>query len=149
MIAINRSIRAYDRLFFRIRILTILTEVVLRCTSLKTTERLLSLLRKDVPPPNNHDTMVILDKYATIFHQLNQHPFLKGRCLSQSLVMQCLLGRQGIPSALKIGIQRRDGQFDAHAWLEKEGSLLNDHPAIVSQYLVLPQNNIKTISVVK
>ncbi|MGN7824375.1 lasso peptide biosynthesis B2 protein [Chitinophaga sp. 22536] len=149
LIAINRSIRSYDQLFFRIRAMTVVTEAILRFTSLKTTEKLLSLLCKNVPPPNERDTMIILDKYATLFHQLNQLPFLKGRCLSRSLVMRCLLSRKGIPAELKIGIQRRGQQFDAHAWLEKDGKLLNDHPAVIAQYIVLPENNIKTILAVK
>ena len=142
---LNRSLRAYDRLFFQARILTILTEVSLRFTSLKTTEKLLSFFIKNVPSPDYNERVVILDKYATIFNQMNQLPLLKGRCLSQSLVMRFLLGRQGIASELKIGVNQNMGKFDAHAWLEKEGILLNDHPSIIANYFVLPAGKLNAI----
>lgn len=132
-------------MFFRARILTILTEVCLRFTSLKTTERLLSFFMKQVPLPDHNETVVILDKYATIFNQMNLLPLLKGRCLSQSLVMRFLLNRKGIPSELKIGVNQKMGKFDAHAWLEKEGILLNDHPSIIANYFVLPAGKLNAI----
>lgn len=46
LINLNRSLRAYDQMVFQTRVLTILTEVTLRLTSLKTTEGLLSFLGK-------------------------------------------------------------------------------------------------------
>ncbi|WP_212003035.1 lasso peptide biosynthesis B2 protein [Chitinophaga sp. HK235] len=144
-IQVNRSLRAYDRTLFRTRILTILTEACLRFTNLKTTDRLLSFFIKNVPPPGDHETTVILDRYATIFNQLNQLSSLKGRCLSQSLVMRCLLSRKGISSELRIGVHQLNGTFDAHAWLEKDGMLLNDHPSVITKYFPLPEGKLNGI----
>jgi hypothetical protein len=145
LINLNRSLRAYERVVFQTRVFTILTEATLRLTSLKTTERLLSFFRKNVPAPDQHETIVILDKYTTLFNQMNQLPVLKGRCLSQSLVMRLLLNRKGISTDLKIGLSQRKGLFDAHAWLEKEGMLLNDHPSVIADYFVLPKDKLNTI----
>ena len=145
LINLNRSLRAYDRMVFQTRVLTILTETTLRFTSLKTTERLLSFFRKNVPAPDHHETTVILDKYATLFNQMNQLTFLKGRCLSQSLVMRLLLNRKGISAELKIGLSQHKGTFDSHAWLEKDGMLLNDHPSVIANYSVLPGGKLNTI----
>jgi len=145
LINLNRSLRAYERMVFQTRMLTILTEITLRLTSLKTTERLLSFFKKNVPTPDQHETIVILDKYTTLFNQMNQLTFLKGRCLSQSLVMRLLLNRKGIFSELKIGLGKNKGAFDAHAWLEKEGMLLNDHPSVIANYFVLPKDKLNTI----
>ncbi|MBB6499304.1 lasso peptide biosynthesis B2 protein [Pedobacter cryoconitis] len=142
---LNRSLRAYERLFFQTRLLTTLIETNLRFTSLKTTEKLLSFFSKIVPPPDYNTTVVILDKYATIFNQMNQLTFLKGRCLSQSLVMRFLLSRKGISSELKIGVSQSKGRFDAHAWLEKEGVLLNDHPSVIANYFVLPEGKLNSV----
>lgn len=149
LINLNRSLRAYDQMVFQTRVLTILTEVTLRFTSLKTTEKLLSFFRKHVAAPNQHETTVILDKYTTLFNQMNQLPMLKGRCLSQSLVMRLLLNRKGISSDLKIGLSQNQGAFDAHAWLEKDGLLLNDHPSVIANYLVLPKDKLNTILKIK
>ncbi len=145
LISINRALRANDRIFFGARMLTLLIETSLRFTSLKTTERILSILVKKVPPPNEKETIILLDKYATIFNQINHQPDLKGRCLSQSLAMRCLLQRKGITSALKIGVNQIHGHFDAHAWLERDGILINDHPSVITNYFVLPESKLTTI----
>lgn len=145
LINLNRSLRAYDQMVFQTRVLTILTEVTLRLTSLKTTEGLLSVFRKNVPAPDQHATTVILDRYTTLFNQMNQLPMLKGRCLSQSLVMRLLLNRKGISTELKIGLSQSKGVFDAHAWLEKDGMILNDHPLVIANYFVLPEGKLNRI----
>lgn len=144
-INLNKSLRAYDRMLFRARILTIFTEVSLRYTSLKTTEKLFSFFMRKVSHPGYNETIAIVDKYKTIFHQMNQLFSLKGRCLSQSLVMRFLLGRKGISSELKIGVNQSMGKFDAHAWLEKEGVILNDHPSIIANYFALPAGKLNAI----
>src|SRR5690554_2578376 len=143
-INLNRSLRDHDRIVFRTRIFTILTEAVLRYTSLKTTEKLLSIFVKNVSPPDYNETFVTIDKYTTIFNQMNQQTYLKGRCLSQSLVMRLLLSRKGITSELKIGVRQYDGKFDAHAWLEKDGTILNDHHSVIANYLVFPQGKVNS-----
>lgn len=143
--SINRSIRAFERLFSRTRIFTILTELILRATSLKTTEWLLSFFQKNIPAPEYRDTIIVLDRYATIFNKIKQLPFFKGRCLSQSLVLRLLLNRKGISSELKIGVSHQTGKFDAHAWLEKDGILLNDHPSVIVNYFVLPSGKTNAI----
>lgn len=143
-INLNKSLREYDRIIFHARILTILTEAILRYTNLKTTEKLLSIFVKNVSPPGHNETIVIIDKYSTIFNQMNQQTYLKGRCLSQSLVMRLLLNWKGILSELKIGISQNKGKFDAHAWLEKDGVLLNDHPSVIANYFVLPKGKLNS-----
>ncbi|MEB3826593.1 lasso peptide biosynthesis B2 protein [Phormidium sp. CCY1219] len=47
-------------------------------------------------------------------------------CLKKSLVLWGLLRRQGIDSELRIGVRREEGKFEAHAWVECEGFVLND-----------------------
>ncbi len=59
--------------------------------------------------------------------------------------MRLLLNRKGIFTELKIGLGKKKGTFDAHAWLEKEGKLLNDHPSVIANYFVLPEGKLNTI----
>jgi len=47
-------------------------------------------------------------------------------CLAASLALSWTLGRRGVSTTLHLGAQRRDGQLDAHAWLESQGQLLLD-----------------------
>lgn len=47
-------------------------------------------------------------------------------CLRQALLLQWLLRRRGIETALRIGVQRDDGghALSAHAWVERDGVIL-------------------------
>jgi transglutaminase superfamily protein len=58
----------------------------------------------------------------------------KASCLEESIVLWYLLGRQGIESALRIGIRKDDGKFDAHAWVERDGVALNQPDAHHEHY---------------
>lgn len=57
-----------------------------------------------------------------------------GTCLSRSLVLWWLLRRMGIKTDLKIGTRKKDGQFQAHAWIEYKGRLLNTNPKAQKRY---------------
>jgi Transglutaminase-like superfamily len=47
-------------------------------------------------------------------------------CLEQSLVLLWLLRRRGIPAELRIGARKQSNRFEAHAWVEFKGAVLND-----------------------
>jgi len=59
-------------------------------------------------------------------------------CLTQALAVQILLNRQGILADLRLGVGRNgDGQFKAHAWVEKDGRvLIGDYE--LESYCVIP-----------
>ena len=42
-------------------------------------------------------------------------------CLTEALALAWLLGRGGIATNVRIGVARRAGRVEAHAWLEREG----------------------------
>ena len=45
--------------------------------------------------------------------------------LNQALVTQMLLARRGYPALLHIGVAKgKEGQFQAHAWVESEGKVV-------------------------
>ncbi len=51
-------------------------------------------------------------------------------CLPQSLVVQWLLRRQGIPSRLQLGVRKENGVLGAHAWVEYRGEPVIDSPDV-------------------
>lgn len=59
----------------------------------------------------------------------------RANCLSQSLTLWWLLKRQGIRSDLRIGVRKADGEFQAHAWVEHQGCVLNDVDDVADSYL--------------
>lgn len=55
-------------------------------------------------------------------------------CLHNSLVLWFLLRRRGIASELHIGGRRQEGRFEAHAWVECAGEVLNDSDDVHQRY---------------
>ena len=56
----------------------------------------------------------------------------KALCLQRSAVTTCLLRLQGVPAKMVFGI--REMPFLAHAWVEVDGSVVNDWPKVQSFY---------------
>ncbi len=59
----------------------------------------------------------------------------KALCLQRSAVTTCLLRLAGLPAKLVIGAQAMP--FQAHAWVEVRGQVVNDHPGVTRVYRVL------------
>jgi hypothetical protein len=55
-------------------------------------------------------------------------------CLEQSLVLWYLLQRQRIPARFRIGVRTVAGKFEAHAWVEYEGTPLNQSEEELHQH---------------
>ncbi len=142
ILLLAQALKRYRRVVYLNRCLVLAIEAGLRSLGLKQTEKILARFVPAAIPMDEEEAFIILDRYSTIFNEIKHQPFLKGRCLSRSLAMQFALRRQGIYTSLRIGINIQKGLFDAHAWLEKEGLLLNDHPANTSTYFVLPEEKL-------
>ncbi len=68
-------------------------------------------------------------------------------CLTQALATQVQLGRRGQPTSLRIGVaQSETGQFQAHAWVEKDGVVVIGGPAShLQRYTPLPAFGDETL----
>jgi len=55
-----------------------------------------------------------------------RHLFVRTNCLERSLVLCWLLERRGIARQLRLGARKEGGRFEAHAWVEVDGSVVND-----------------------
>jgi len=62
------------------------------------------------------------------------HGLVRGNCLERSLTLWWLLGRHGIETELRIGARTVLGQFEAHAWVERDGIALNDSKDVGERY---------------
>ena len=65
---------------------------------------------------------------ARVERAVARHLFFRSNCLEQSLVLWWLLRRQGISAEVRVGVRKNDGQFEAHAWVEFGGAVLNHSP---------------------
>ena len=59
-----------------------------------------------------------------------------GNCLSRSLMMWLLLRRKGVCCDLVVGSRFRDGEFQAHAWVEHNSQALNASRRVRQRYAV-------------
>ncbi len=66
-----------------------------------------------------------------------RHGLVRATCLDRSLVLWGLLRRRGIDSALQIGARKAGEQFEAHAWLEYQGAVLNDAADVRERFVTL------------
>jgi hypothetical protein len=55
-------------------------------------------------------------------------------CLERSLTLWWLLRREGIEGELHIGARKSESRFEAHAWVEVRGVVLNDSPDVHKHY---------------
>lgn len=65
-------------------------------------------------------------KIATIEEATARHLPFKTNCLERSLALLWLLRKRGITADLRIGARKEADRFEAHAWVEFEGAVLND-----------------------
>lgn len=57
-------------------------------------------------------------------------------CLQRSAACVYLLRRRGVPATLVVGVRAAPG-FEAHAWAEVDGQVVNDDPAVTAGYTVI------------
>jgi Transglutaminase-like superfamily len=55
-----------------------------------------------------------------------RHAWRASTCLEKSLALFWLLRRQGIVAELRIGARKLNGKFEAHAWVERDGTAINE-----------------------
>jgi hypothetical protein len=83
----------------------------------------------DTSSPHRADVTVRMVR-AAVRHAGLGHP----TCLEESLALWWLLGRQRISSEVRIGVRKRDEKFEAHAWVERDGTALNEPEALHEHY---------------
>lgn len=83
--------------------------------------------------------LVTAKRTAHLVNQIARCWFPVGNCLKQSLTLWFLLRRRGINSALRVGVRRHEGDFQAHAWVEYGGCVVNDLSTIAQHYSVFEE----------
>ena len=77
--------------------------------------------RKPLTPEERRDVL----GRARLVSAAARFPMPWARCLQQSLALCLWLTRQGLQPELKIGVRRMGTDFEAHAWVEYCGEVLN------------------------
>jgi hypothetical protein len=126
-----RRFRALDRpaqkLFLQTLALLPLVSLSLRWSGFRATQTALQKMIGNPLPEQNLD--LVSQRVARTAHMVNaadRHGLVHPSCLTKSLALWWLLGRQGVASHLRIGIRKEKDKFEAHAWVEREGVALNE-----------------------
>jgi hypothetical protein len=62
------------------------------------------------------------------------HGLGKPNCLERSLTLWWLLRSDGVEGELHIGARKQGSHFEAHAWVELQGQVLNDDEEVHDHY---------------
>jgi len=71
-------------------------------------------------------------------HAAARHAVCGTRCLPRSLVLWALLRRQGFSPVLRFGARNTDGRFEAHAWVEIGGRVLDPAEGDAGTFVPFP-----------
>jgi hypothetical protein len=61
--------------------------------------------------------------------------YFHGKCLEKSVVLWFLLSRKRVPAELRIGVRQSANGFEAHAWVEVQGTIVNDTEDVLHNYV--------------
>lgn len=86
---------------------------------------------------------------AEIVNAAANRGFIRANCLKRSLVLWYLLRRRGIVTDLRIGVRRGDNGFEAHAWIEYAGVVINDNPRYVALFAPFKGDMMASFTFVK
>lgn len=111
-----------------------LTALGLRLSGFERTFARLSVLVGRSYQAPLEDEAIYVDRVQRWIRYTKRHGPYPGTCLSRSLVLWCLLRRQGIESILRIGTRTQDEQFQAHAWVEYHGRPVNAGQRVRQHY---------------
>jgi hypothetical protein len=64
-----------------------------------------------------------------------RHLFFAPTCLEQSLVLAAMLRRRGLDAKLRIGARKQAGRFEAHAWVELDGAMLDPAAGAMPEFV--------------
>ena len=59
---------------------------------------------------------------------------IEGTCLTRSLTLWAMLLRRSIYADLRVGFRRSEGKLEGHAWVEFEGTVLNETEEVKQSY---------------
>ncbi|MGB9463620.1 MAG: lasso peptide biosynthesis B2 protein [Candidatus Acidiferrum sp.] len=121
-------------LFLRAAALLPLISFSLRLRGFRKTQVLLQKFLSTPDKASNISTPARMDLTVRLVRAAVRHSVGHPTCLEESLALWWLLGRQGIAAELRIGVRKQGEKFEAHAWVEREGTALNEPESLHEHY---------------
>src|SRR5579863_6620618 len=124
-------------LILRAALLLPLTEIGLRLFGFQRFKELIEKLSlraqlpQDLPEDLQREAAL---RAARAVRSIELHGPANPNCLERSMTLWWLLRRDGIAGELHIGARKEGGRFEAHAWVELGGQVLNDCAGVHQHY---------------
>jgi hypothetical protein len=74
-----------------------------------------------------------------------RHHLWKMACLPQALALRGLLAREGVSSAVVIGVRKEGNALEAHAWVELDGKALGEPADVRERFQVMQSPALKAM----
>ncbi|HKN23259.1 MAG TPA: lasso peptide biosynthesis B2 protein [Candidatus Acidoferrum sp.] len=123
-----RALDPLSRSLFRQAVLLLPTIAIsLRFRGFKSTKEALQKDLSVLSPAQSpgETTMIALQKTSRMVLAAAHHGLIHPTCLAESLALWYLLQKQRVPASLRIGVRKVSEKFEAHAWVEHDGTALN------------------------
>lgn len=89
-------------------------------------------------PRSVHQADVLrAQRYARWLNIASRFHLVPAHCLHRSLALHNWLLNEGLPSNLRIGVRKEDGELKAHAWIELGGQAIGDRSDAVAGFKLL------------
>jgi hypothetical protein len=129
-----------QRLFLQSLVLLPLTALGLRWFGLKRFQKFLSRRLPVQPPSPTDDDLTRSARIAQTVDRAARNGAYRANCLQRSFMLWWLLRLRGIDSQLRIGVRKSSQRFEAHAWLEYDGVVLNDKANVADRFSVFAED---------
>jgi Transglutaminase-like superfamily len=114
-----------------------LTEIGLRAMGFRRWKRMIEHFSPPVPRRRvlePADQLGMAERIARAARSAELHGPGTPNCLERSLTLWWLLRREDIEGELHIGARKSESGFEAHAWVELRGVVLNDSSSVHRHY---------------
>ena len=133
-----RNRRLEDRrLILRAALILPLTEIGLRLFGFRRWKELIEKFSLPAKPPSSlpddsqRETAL---RAVRAVRSVELHGPTNPNCLERSMTLWWMLRRDGVDGELHIGARKDGGRFEAHAWVELGGQVLNDGAEVHQHY---------------
>ncbi|MFO7260512.1 MAG: lasso peptide biosynthesis B2 protein [bacterium] len=126
-----------------VRLLAEAQVVLLACQYERWRRPVGELLGRAEPEPErrapSREDRRIAEAVAWAVTRAARYGVFRPQCLVRSMAIQRMLRRRGITaSRINVGVRRRNGEFEAHAWIELDGVVIGDSRQHVQTFTRLP-----------
>ncbi len=119
--------RAAKLEFVRAALLMLLIRMSLRLRGFRATQKSLQMcIGLDVRTLSESTAEAKTEQVCRMVLAAARHSPMRVTCLERSLALWWLLARRGIATRLRIGARKSGENFEAHAWVERNGEAIGE-----------------------